>query len=101
MQPQGLRKSGLGGNNMLSGAGAAIMGVNNYATTGGFSEPERVKMNIEEVIFHEQKLSNILDVSDFHFIFNCINYRISAIIPMHLCHVKIGGTSQKLQICIM
>jgi hypothetical protein len=37
---------------MLSGAGAAIMGTNAYMT-GGLSEPEKVKMNIEEVIFHE------------------------------------------------
>ena len=33
---------------------------------GGLGEPEKVKMNMEEVIFHEQKLSNILEVSFNH-----------------------------------
>lgn len=45
---------------MLAGAGAMIMG--DPLGQHRLGEP-RITLNIEEVILHEQKLSNILEVS--------------------------------------
>ena len=48
---------------MLSGAGAAIMGggAGNFRQIG---ERPNISINLEDVILHEEKLSNILDVSN-------------------------------------
>jgi hypothetical protein len=45
----------------LSGAGAAIMG--GSGMLGQNFLPERVTLNLEDVVLHEQKLANILEVS--------------------------------------
>ena len=50
----------------MSGAGAAIMGGSNfqgfnYSGLGG--SEQKISMNLEDVILHEQKLNNILEVS--------------------------------------
>lgn len=48
---------------MLSGAGAAIMGGGAANFRQGGEKPN-ISINLEDVILHEEKLSNILDVSN-------------------------------------
>jgi len=64
MQTRGQRGAGSGYGMGLSGAGAAIMGGNSMV--GQNFMPERVTLNLEDVVLHEQKLANILEVSYKH-----------------------------------
>lgn len=49
---------------MFSNTGAAILG-------GGYNRPadnQKIMLNIEDILFHEEKLNNILEVSfDFYY----------------------------------
>ena len=53
------QRNKLGAGGMLSGAGASILGA------PGFKAQERpvISINLEDVILHEEKLNNILEVS--------------------------------------
>jgi hypothetical protein len=45
---------------MLSGTGAAIMG-NSMMGGSSFSDGQKITLNLEDVVLHEQKLYNILE----------------------------------------
>ena len=59
MNPKGARP----GNGMFSGTGAAIMG-NSMLGSSTFDGSQKITLNLEDVVLHEQKLFNILEVSN-------------------------------------
>jgi hypothetical protein len=63
MQSQMQPKGGRHFDGMLSGTGAAIMGGNSMLGQPSFGEQVKITLNLEDVVLHEQKLFNILEVS--------------------------------------
>lgn len=56
MHPKGGRQY----DGMLSGTGAALMG-NSMLGASSFNEQQKITLNLEDVVLHEQKLFNILE----------------------------------------
>jgi hypothetical protein len=58
-QPKGGRQY----EGMMSGTGAAIMGNSMMGASSFDQSNQKITLNLEDVVLHEQKLFNILEVS--------------------------------------
>lgn len=71
---------------MFSNAGAAILGNGNRGMAA-----QKITLNIEDVLLHEEKLNNIMEVSP-NFSSLIFWHRASATTRTHRSRVKTGGT---------